>query len=391
MDIILDGEPSSLTKSYATVGNIIELMNYRIDRGALSACDAVNMLRTYIDEAYGGFYGTARSELFLGEAAAWDADELVALLRCARALGGEYSGLFVPDTASLLGLSGILFSAKGLLAEDFIGFDGSCAHDAAVSPETYTALLKMRAIIDEGLITVEREGAVASIGADGEEVLPPVVICNGEYTRLLPVSEKIAGFGAAVSAELAGSEKRLSAALGFLDYLFSDGAKPLLCYGTDAFFSVTGRDFSPTEAALADAERYAGGDYNLYKYNYVGAGVLPPYGDISAERRGLIDTALSLGVAERVGRVTDDGVYFPPSPISALSDTDERMLSENGYAEELSAVFSGILDGTLPTGTPSDIEALISSLKRSPDREEYLALVTREYEIRLRIYKAILK
>ncbi len=68
-----------LTKDYDAGGNIIEKMNAA---GSMDGVAAVNMLRTYIDEAYNGYYGTNRADLFVGQNAAWDADELVALLRC---------------------------------------------------------------------------------------------------------------------------------------------------------------------------------------------------------------------------------------------------------------------------------------------------------------------
>ena len=69
----------SITKDYDKAGNIVAKMNAA---GAISGVEAVNMLRKYIDEAYNGYYGTNRADLFIGQNAAWDADELVALLRC---------------------------------------------------------------------------------------------------------------------------------------------------------------------------------------------------------------------------------------------------------------------------------------------------------------------
>ena len=71
-----------VTKDYDAAGNIVAKMN---EAGSMDGVAAVNMLRTYIDEAYGGYYGTQRSDLFVGQNAAWDADELVALLRCVKA------------------------------------------------------------------------------------------------------------------------------------------------------------------------------------------------------------------------------------------------------------------------------------------------------------------
>ena len=69
----------TLTKNYDAYGNIIEKMN---EKGVMSGVEAVNMLREYIDKTYDGYYGATRSNLFAGYDAAWDADEMVALLRC---------------------------------------------------------------------------------------------------------------------------------------------------------------------------------------------------------------------------------------------------------------------------------------------------------------------
>ena len=52
-----------VTKDYDTAGNIVAKMN---EAGTLDGVAAVNMRRTYIDEAYGGSYGTNRSDLFAG-------------------------------------------------------------------------------------------------------------------------------------------------------------------------------------------------------------------------------------------------------------------------------------------------------------------------------------
>ncbi|MDE7280595.1 MAG: hypothetical protein K2N36_02510, partial [Ruminiclostridium sp.] len=87
----------TISKDYSKYGNIIEKMNAA---GSISGVEAVAMLREYIDKTYDGYYGSNRSALFIGQNAAWDADELVALLRCvvanSQALNGKdkIAGLF---------------------------------------------------------------------------------------------------------------------------------------------------------------------------------------------------------------------------------------------------------------------------------------------------------
>ncbi|MBQ8137041.1 MAG: hypothetical protein IJ174_06370, partial [Clostridia bacterium] len=120
----LDGAATEkVVKDYDAYGNIIQKMN---DAGALNGVQAVNMLREYIDKTYGGYYGTERSNLFIGQNAAWDADELVALLRCVVAnpqtLNGTDSvqGLFSREDnnnqrrVDMFRFAGTLFGVRGM-------------------------------------------------------------------------------------------------------------------------------------------------------------------------------------------------------------------------------------------------------------------------------------
>ena len=112
-----------VTKDYDAAGNIVANMNAA---GSLDGVAAVNMFRKYIDEAYGGYYGTKRSDLFVGQNAAWDADELVALLRCVVAnpqtLNGTdtVQGLFSREDDNnarrydIVRFAGHLFGVRGL-------------------------------------------------------------------------------------------------------------------------------------------------------------------------------------------------------------------------------------------------------------------------------------
>ena len=161
----LDGtKVETVTKDYDAAGNIVANMNAA---GSMSGVDAVNMLRNYIDTAYNGYYGTARSNLFIGQNAAWDADELVALLRCvvanAQTLNGTdtVQGLFSREDANnqrrvdMFKLAGILFGVRGLESRQdylYLGTDG-LLHDARGEEETYVALERMNALAKEGLIS----------------------------------------------------------------------------------------------------------------------------------------------------------------------------------------------------------------------------------------------
>ena len=128
---------------------------------------AVNMLRTYIDEAYGGYYGTQRSDLFVGQNAAWDADELVALLRCVKAnpqtLNGTdtIQGLFTREEnnnqrrVDLFRFAGTLFGVRGLESRQdylYVGNDGAL-HDARQDAAAYEALDRVHTMLQEGLVS----------------------------------------------------------------------------------------------------------------------------------------------------------------------------------------------------------------------------------------------
>ena len=154
----------TITKNYDAAGNIVAKMN---EAGSMSGVEAVNMLRSYIDQAYDGYYGTSRSDLFIGQNAAWDADELVALLRCVVAnpqtLNGTDSvqGLFSREDnnnqrrVDMFRFAGILFGVRGLESRQdylYVGEDGML-YDARQMPETYEALENMNAMVQEGLIS----------------------------------------------------------------------------------------------------------------------------------------------------------------------------------------------------------------------------------------------
>ncbi len=161
----LDGTATEIvTKDYSAYGNIIAKMN---EKGAMSGVEAVNMLREYIDKTYNGYYGTTRSNLFAGQNAAWDVDEMVALLRCvvanAQTLNGTdtIQGLFSREDnnnqrrVDMFRLAGHLFGVRGMESrQDFLyfGTDGALK-DARQDAETYTALARMHDMAVEGLIS----------------------------------------------------------------------------------------------------------------------------------------------------------------------------------------------------------------------------------------------
>ena len=289
-----------VTKNYDAAGNIIAKMN---EAGNISGVEAVNMLRDYIDEAYGGYYSTTRSNLFVGQNAAWDADELVALLRCVVAnpqtLNGTdtVQGLFSRDDANnqrrvdMFRFAGTLFGVRGLESRQdylYVGTDGML-HDARQEAETYVALERMNAMVKEGLIsssfvknetndtktmltndagfmhydynqtqTVFNETALNLIpGPDSKPVKDPngtekymavmVPVAHwfdgtegGVYMRFTESWRSVKTDGWAISKAGVGSDtNKLNAALALIDYAYSAKGQILMSYGPDAFIDPT--------------------------------------------------------------------------------------------------------------------------------------------------------
>ena len=275
----------TVTKDYDAAGNIVAAMNAK---GAMSGVEAVNMLRNYIDTAYAGYYGTNRADLFIGQNAAWDADEMVALLRCvvanAQTLNGTDSiqGLFSREDdntarrADMVRFAGHLFGVRGLESRKdylYVGADNEL-HDARQETDAYVALERMHAMAEEGLLSksfldsskessstmLENDMGFMSYdynqtqtllnvtklqNDDGElymAVMVPVARWfdgtdpNGVYMRFTESwrSVKTDGWGLS-KAGIGDDVNKLNAALSLIDYAYTDEGMILLTYGPDAW------------------------------------------------------------------------------------------------------------------------------------------------------------
>ena len=319
----------TVTKDYDTAGNIVAKMN---EAGSLSGVDAVNMLRTYIDEAYAGYYGTERSNLFVGQNAAWDADELVALLRCvvanAKTLNGTdtIQGLFSREDnnnqrrVDMYRFAGTLFGVRGLESrKDFlyVGSDGML-HDARQEPATYEALDRMNDMVAEGLIskafvdsaeektqtylendlgfmhydynqtqTIYNEDGKTLDSEAGEKYMAAMVPVarwydgtdpNGVYMRFTESWRSVKTDGWGISKAGVGDDQdKLYACLKLIDYAYSEEGQILMSYGPDAFIGEGTFMFNGKEMpVIADATRAelwakAKGNYTNYARQYLGS------------------------------------------------------------------------------------------------------------------------
>ena len=322
----------TIAKDYDAAGNIVAKMN---DAGAIDGVAAVNMLRTYIDEAYAGYYGTERANLFIGQNAAWDADELVALLRCVVAnpqtLNGTDSvqGLFSREDnnnqrrVDMFRFAGSLFGVRGLESRQdylYVGSDGAM-HDARQEVATYKAMEYMHAMAEEGLLsksfidmseestktmlendigfmhydynqtqTIYNDQGVLQDGEKYMAVMVPVAHWfdgtsdDGVYMRFTESWRSVKTDGWGISAAgVAGDDNKLNAALALIDYAYSPEGMILMSYGPSAFIkqnedgSYVTFDFNGEQwPVIADATRdelwaKASGNYTNYARYYLGS------------------------------------------------------------------------------------------------------------------------
>ncbi len=324
----------TIAKDYDAAGNIVAKMNEALAAGAVDGVAAVNMLRDYIDAAYNGYYGTARSNLFIGQNAAWDADEMVALLRCVVAnpqtLNGTDSvqGLFSREDdnnqrrVDMKRFAGVLFGVRGMESrQDSLWIDAEGKlRDARQDVEAYQAIEKMNEMAKEGLIskafmdsskestktylendlgfmhydynqtqTVYNETALQ----DGEKymaVMVPVARwydgtdAEGVYMRFTESwrSVKTDGWGISV-AGVEGNADKLNAALKLIDYAYSEEGQILMSYGPDAFiktnadgtyatFNFNGKEMPViADATYAELWEKASGNYTNYARQFLGS------------------------------------------------------------------------------------------------------------------------
>ncbi len=320
-----------ISKDYDKAGNIVKIMNDALASGTVSGVQAVNMLRKYIDEAYGGYYGENRADLFIGQNAAWDADELVALLRCVVAnpqtLNGtdNVEGLFSREDdnnqrrVDMFRFAGTLFGVRGLESRQdylYVGTDGKL-HDARQEEATYVALERMNALVDEGLISqsfvdMSKESTKTMLQNDlgfmhydynqTQTVYNETVLQEGEQYRavMVPVarwndgSEKFMRFteswrsvktdGWAISkAGVGDDQNKLYAALKLIDYAYSYEGQVLMSYGPNEFIKTNADgsfvtfNFNGTEmpviadATFAELWDKASGNYTNYARYYLGS------------------------------------------------------------------------------------------------------------------------
>ena len=289
------------TISKSAAKNIIAQMNAA---SGLTGDAAVAMLRAYIDDQYAGVYKN-RSDLFLGYDAAWDVDEMVALLRCAVASlndndGNPISGLYSRETSNLqrdidlVRFAGSLFGVRGLESrQDYLYFDkDGKLHDGRQEEDAYKAVERMNQLVKEGLLIVTGEASSTNYlekdaGLMSYDYNQTQTIMNNtklqageEYIAIMvPVAKWNDGTGdvwmrfteswrsvktdgwALTVAGCAADQNKLNAALTLIDFAFSPQGQITMSYGPDTFIKV--KDANAEVKTWADVAK----KYETFNFN----------------------------------------------------------------------------------------------------------------------------
>ena len=337
----------SITKNVMKAGNIVEILNFAIEIGGLSGESAVNILRDYIDEAYGGFYGNERSKLFIGESAAWDADELVALLRCisacASALGIDGGGFCTVDQgADAVRLASLLYGVRGLDSSDTMLYadgDGELK-DAKANLDVYKAIARIRDLSREGLIS--EDGGVIyyltasdACGLEGDFVpmVPPVLSFSlGEEEIFCRYSESYYSFDGvsiAISARISDESDDVRRAAALVDFLYTEDGSRLVRCGTSN---------SELYDYTADAHLLTGGDVTSLLKEYLGVGIVFGISDevFCEQIEGYKTTLDAIRLLHLQGNILTpttmpdvEYVSIPISPTLTFTDGEAALMEEH--------------------------------------------------------------
>ena len=323
-------------------GNIIDIMNAAITANSgVTGDKLVVLFRAYIDACYTktaaagaeSYYAAdKRSNLFNGYDAAWDADDLVAMLRCVMtnqsSLLSSESGATklygiaprtgeVDRTADMVRLACQLYGARGAdsrLEYSYIDAAGNL-QDARNDKSFYEAIDKFSKLAEEGLVadyssssfdskagyvkntsetfmmydycqtqtqtgfySQDANGTKVPDGYNFAPVLTPVsqwdVNANGktdadEYFRFTESWRSTKTSGLALNGNLKSDKAKLKAALQFVDYLYSSDGQIVSTFGPKAENAQGKNGFWYNEEATA-AEVTAGAYFTYKGVKYSG-------------------------------------------------------------------------------------------------------------------------
>lgn len=299
--------------------------------------DLINTLKAHLNTVYGDNVGTGKtyaklSEIFTSVSAAYDTDELVALMRCIYSSSKSLTGtdkeicMLIPRDSSSSRMMDIVrwgcqvFGARGASSTNgFLYIDGNgTVQDGRCNDRWATMITKMNELYKEGLITQQYNqcnyttnafrtevindnvfmgwdflnSSVDSLTkkADGTYanyvgVLPPVVkweVSNGNY-QYYQFNEDNRGIKSdawGIPARVATDEKTLNAALSLVDYFYSNEGNELISYGPSQWHEGNGKkvsaisgdeidNFTFSQACRDDWDKQAESEAGLTWINYL--------------------------------------------------------------------------------------------------------------------------
>lgn len=306
--------------------NIISQQN---DLAVKNGETLTNTLKNYIDSTYGSQYAD-RSSLFIGQNAAYNADELVALMRCVLTNPMLLTGQdemdvvpFFPREATANRIQQIyalaeIWGVRGLESRNgylYVNESGTLS-DARFDPEMMDALERLHAMYQEGLLLQDfdlDEGTAMLSGSNHRDrlltanlgfatydynqtttaynsladtiegftllpVLPPVADWdgNGNYYRFTASWRSVKSDCWAILASVAEDEEKLARCLALFDYMYAPEGNRLMSYGPEAWIDGTivyyGGDVPKlSAAALTELNELADGNYTNYYRMWLGA------------------------------------------------------------------------------------------------------------------------
>lgn len=305
--------------------NIVSIQN---DLEVKDGANLVQALKDYIDTTYAGVYAN-RSDLFCGQDAAYNADELVALMRCVLAntqlLTGQteydavpfyvrkYQAGRVQQMFSFMNIWGV----KGLESRSnwfYIDENGEL-QDGRFQPELLDGVERLNMLYKEGLILQDFDKDESTAGLNGGDhrarlsndnlgfmtfdycqtttvyndtvsiegfnltpVIPPVADWDGDgnYYALVTSWRSVKPNGWSILATVADDEAKLYRALALFDYQYSEEGNDLMSYGPSAWIDgeVEYRgEMVPklSDAAMTELKELANGNYTNYYRKWLGA------------------------------------------------------------------------------------------------------------------------
>ncbi len=314
----------TIRKAYTK--NVITAQN---ELPKMDGASLVQVLKDHIDTTYGGAFAK-RSDLFCGQDAAYDADELVALMRCVLAntelLTGqsEYDAVpFYPRGYQMGRVQDLfrlaeIWGVRGLDSRlNWFYFDQNGElQDARFDAKNMDALERLNQLYKEKLILQDfdkNESTAGLAGGDHRErlnkanlgfltydynqtttvynsleseisgfnltpILPPVADWdgNGSYYQFTDSWRSVKSDGWSILASVASDDAKLKRALKLFDYLYSVEGNRLMSYGPEAWIDgeiMYGGKLVPklSEAALTELSTLANGNYTNYYRMWLGA------------------------------------------------------------------------------------------------------------------------